>query len=260
MFCKYGSDKYYDSRGNIDYESQVYRNILQPLHVSCPVFYGLHKHEKEHATWLFLEYIDRAFRLNKTEGADPIIQAARWIARFHVATETLLSTTSNDFLRSHDADFYLGVTRRTLLLTRHFHHRFAWLSTLCEGFDRMAALLLPNKPTVIHGEYYPKNILYQDRVIRPIDWQTAAIAAGEIDLASITDNWSREIVLECEREYQRTRWPDHVREDFHQILGAARLYLQLFYLGSHHEWIKVHGNMSSRFDRAKHEGEQLGLI
>jgi thiamine kinase-like enzyme len=124
----------------------------------------------------------------------------------------------------------------------------------------MATLLVPNKRTVIHGEYYPKNILYQKGVVRPVDWQTAAIAAGEIDLASLTLNWPVETVLECEREYQRARWPKYTNEDFRQVLGAARLYLRLCFLQSHHEWRKARGDMSPHFEQLRAEGERLGLL
>jgi len=260
IFCKYGSLEYFDPRGDIYYEAIVYRNILQPLPVSSPVFYGFHAGEKESGKWLFLEYIDRAIRVSKAEGADPMIQAASWIGRFHAATEINLSHASTAFLVSCDVDHYLGLTRRVLLLTDHLHHRFAWLSRICEQFDRMATLLVPNKRTVIHGEYYPKNILYQEGVVRPVDWQTAAIAAGEIDLASLTHNWPAEIVYECEREYQRTRWPEHGNEDFRQVLGVARLYILIRHLGSHEEWKRGHRYMPWYFEKLKNEGERLGLL
>jgi hypothetical protein len=258
IFCKYGSDRFYDSRGDIYYESQVYQNVLRPLHVSSPAFYGLHYDEKGHSKWLFLEYIDQASRLSKIEGADAMIHAANWLGRFHAATEAHLPKTSKKLLLRYNEDYYLGCIRQLLLVTGQSHHRFKWLPMLCERADQMAALLRTKKPTVIHGEYYPRNILYQHGVVRPVDWQTAAIAAGEIDLASLTEGWSPEIVYDCEREYQRTRWPEHVPEDFCRILGAARLYLQFRYLGSHQEWKK--GNMPWRFERLKTEGERLGLI
>src|SRR3990172_8085767 len=130
LFCKYGSEKYHDPRGDIHYEAKVYQNILRPLHVSSPVFYGFHNDEKGGGKWLFLEHVDRAIRLSKTEGADPMIQAASWIGRFHTDTEMHISSPSKEFLLSYDVDFYLHWTRRTLLLSGHFHHRYAWLSTL----------------------------------------------------------------------------------------------------------------------------------
>ena len=259
IFCKYGSEKYIDPRGNIDYESKIYRSILQPLHVSSPVFYGMHNDVEKHETWLFLEYIDRALRLIHTE-TEPVIQAAGWIGKFHAATEAHLLKASQEFLLSYDVEYYLALTRQTLILSGQFHCRPAWLSTLCRRVNEVASLLLPEKQTVIHGEYYPKNILYQDGIVRPIDWQTAAIAAGEIDLATLTENWPPEVVLDCEREYQRTRWSEYVPENFFRILGAARLCLQFRYLGSQYEWRRVQGNMSWRLERLKDEGEKLGLI
>jgi hypothetical protein len=53
---------------------------------------------------------------------------------------------------------------------------------------------------------------------------SAAIAVGEIDLASLTDGWREEIMRKCEVEYQQARYRDGPLEDFDRTLDAARLY------------------------------------
>jgi thiamine kinase-like enzyme len=68
-------------------------------------------------------------------------------------------------------------------------------------------VLLEPPLTIIHGEYYGRNILVQDGVIYPVDWELAAMAAGEIDLASLTDQWPSSITEQCEVAYQQARWP-----------------------------------------------------
>ena len=267
LFCKYepdGENRTSPHRGDIGYESEVYRNVLLPLGLSSPGFYGLHKDEKTGAKWLFLEYLDQAARLHKfgltlSENSAAVIQAAHWIGQFHVAAGTYLQTISRTSLIVFDEEYYLGWARRTLLYAAPLLRRFGWLPSLCERYNQMAALLPAKTQTVVHGEYYPKNILLQGGVIRPVDWQSAAIAAGEIDLASLTDGWPQNIVRECELEYQRTRWPEYVPGDFHQILRLAHLYQQFLWLGHRPEWT-VGENLSWRFDRLRTEGERMGLI
>ena len=122
----------------------------------------------------------------------------------------------------------------------------------------MAALLAPS-PTIIHSEYYPMNILLQEGMIRPVDWESAAIAAGEIDLASLTENWPTNIVQECELDYQRARWPAGPPADFERTLGAAQFYLSFRWLGDRPAWTTHESNLW-RFERLRSVGERLQLI
>jgi hypothetical protein len=262
MFCKYesiGENETYPNRGDIGYESEVYRNVLLPLCVSSPDFYGLHQDKKTRGKWMILECLDQAVRVSKSGNPDAMALAARWVGHFHAAADTHLQHTSATGLIVYDEEYYLGWARRTLHFAGPLHRRFAWLSSLCERYSRMAASLPTKTQTVIHGEYYPDNILFHNGIIRPVDWQSAAIAVGEIDLAFLTDGWSRDIVQECEREYQRARWPERVPEDFRQTLGIADLYQQFLWLGSRPDWT-VDGECTWRFDRLRAIGERMGLI
>src|SRR5213076_728303 len=90
--------------------------------------------------------------------------------------------------------------------------------------------------TVIYGEYYPDNILMRDSTIYPVDWESTAIGAGEIDLASLTDGWPERLVQQCGIEYQRTRWPAGAPREFSQRLEAARTYWAFRWLASRLEW------------------------
>ena len=57
--------------------------------------------------------------------------------------------------------------------------------------DHLASL----PPTLIHGEFYPSNVLVSDaasaRPICPVDWETAGIGPGVLDIAALTaPSWS----------------------------------------------------------------------
>ncbi len=185
--------------------------------------------------------------------------AARWIGRFHGAYEERLSHVLMPFLNRYDAEYYLGWAHRTSLFAGHWHRRFPWLSTLCERFEEFVAPLLTPPPTVIHGEYYPKNVLFRGGTVYPVDWESAAVATGEIDLATLTEGWPAEIVRECELEYQRARWPEGSPADFERRLAAARLYLPFRWLGDRPDWT-THETALWRFEQLRSAGERLGLI
>ena len=99
----------------------------------------------------------------------------------------------------------------------------------------MVVLLKSAPPVLIHGEYYSSNILYRNEIVYPVDWESAAMAAGEIDLAALTERWPPEIVRQCELEYQRARWPEGSPADFERTLAVAKLYLHFRWLGDRPE-------------------------
>jgi hypothetical protein len=270
LFCKYAahhSHNAYGHRGGVAYEAAVYRHLLQPSQVSTPTFYGAYTDVSTGDTSLILEHLDNSVRLihvnsvrvSRTPEPAPMDLAARWIGQFHRVTEERLSHAPIQFLITYDAEYYLGWARRTSLFTGYWHRRFPWLRTLCERFEELVALLLRAPLVLIHGEYYPKNILFSNGIVHPVDWESAAIAAGEIDLAAVTENWPAEVARQCELEYQRVRWPEGSPADFERRLCAARLYLSFRWLGDRPNWT-THPRYLHSFAQLRCAGERLGLI
>jgi len=186
--------------------------------------------------------------------------AARWIGQFHARAEKLLSSASFPFLVSHTAGYYIEWARQTSLFASDSRKCFPWLAPLCQGFEELIPVLLTGPATVIHGEYYPENILVRGSNIYPVDWQSAAIAAGEIDLAVLTNGeWDSELVQRCEQEYQRARWPYGVPNDFKQKLALARLYWSMIFLGDAPESFTQLARRGF-IEELRSTGEQLRLI
>jgi thiamine kinase-like enzyme len=185
--------------------------------------------------------------------------AARWLGHFHAANAARLATTPIPFLNRYDAAYYRGWARRTSLFAGHLHQRFPWLAELCERSEEFVALLLAPPLTVIHGEYTPHNVLIRNGTIHPVDWESAALAAGEIDLATLTEAWPDETVQECETEYWRARWPPGAPPGAEQTLAAARLYVGFRWLGARPEWTTDERGLW-RFALLRATGERLGLI
>ena len=144
LLCKYAvgrSHNSYGHRGGVAYEAEVYRHVLQPLPVSTPTFYGLHKDAITGETWLILEYIDRGVQVrdsnNRALDRKLMYAAARGLGQFHRANESRLSPASMPFLHRHNAEYYLGWAEQTSLFAGHLHEHFPWLGTLCERFEEV---------------------------------------------------------------------------------------------------------------------------
>jgi aminoglycoside phosphotransferase (APT) family kinase protein len=104
-------------------------------------------------------------------------------------------------------------------------------------------------PVLIHGEYCQSHILFRNEVSYPADWESATSAAGEVDLASLTEGWPAEIVRQCELEYQRVRWPE----------GLLGVYLHFRWLGDHQGSAAAEYHLW-RFEELRSAGARLGVM
>jgi thiamine kinase-like enzyme len=136
---------------------------------------------------------------------------------------------------------------------------FSWLPALCQQFEDFITPVWEDRSAIAHGDYYIHNILLQDGVVYPIDWEFAGIDLPEIDLACLTDGISANTTRECERAYRQARWPGGAPDEFEQTLGAARLCLYFHNLGARPHWTsEKHGLWYSK--QLRSVGEQLGMI
>jgi thiamine kinase-like enzyme len=94
--------------------------------------------------------------------------------------------------------------------------------------------------------------------IRPVDWESAAVAAGEIDLATILHWWKPDVVATCIAAYSYARWPEGPPAGFESRLAAARIYRGLRWLGEHpHNTL---GEYRKFFHALFEDARQLELI
>ena len=100
----------------------------------------------------------------------------------------------------------------------------------------MVAPLLAAPRVLIHGEYYPHNVLIHGDAVFALDWQSAALAAGELDLAALTEHWPAEVADACAREYCDARWPAGAPASFGAVLEAARIHWLFRWLGDRPKW------------------------
>jgi aminoglycoside phosphotransferase (APT) family kinase protein len=220
-------------RGGPAYEANVYRLLLRDR--IRPAFYGLHT-SATGAMWLILEWLEDTVPMDLAEDEDAIFKSATWLGKFHAAQEIIVAAQPPPGVRVCDAGFYRGWARRTNEFAGEWHSREPWLAGVCADFDRCVGALLASPATLVHGEFYPHNILYRDGEIFTVDWESAAIGAGEIDLASLAEGWGEETEDECERRYRAARWPGGAPEAFSRTLAAAHVYTHMRWMGEHPAW------------------------
>jgi hypothetical protein len=233
LLLKHGPREARNAHGHLvgpGYEARVYETVLAPAGLAHP-FLGAVRPEGSPSLCLVLEYLDRGWwRLSRTEDPRAIVRVAAWLGTFHARTTARAGALAGG-LNRYDAEFYEGWARRSLGCLPDLADRYSWLAHVCRRFGRLGAQLAAGPLTVVHGEFYPENVLVHDDAIRPLDWEWAGLAAGEVDLAALTEGWDRGLTRASERAYTRARWPAGAPNDFAWRLDVARVYLHLRWLG-----------------------------
>jgi hypothetical protein len=240
-----------EHRGGVEYEAQVYRHVLDALGLSTPRLFATHFDDRTQRGWLLIEHIDRGLRVWHDS---QLVRAASWIGRFQRLSRVVLEGPAGAVLKRYDAAYYGHCAREFLAAAAAYGARLPWLEALCEGFERLAPALAEREQAICHGEYGPKNILVTEDRVAPVDWETAAIGLGEIDLATLTQGWSDEVTRECELVYSHARWPTGAPPHWTQSLKAARVYIGF-------RWPTWTQRKSpAQLDAIRQCGEALGLI
>jgi Phosphotransferase enzyme family len=267
LLCKYAAGQSHNAgghRGRVAYEAAVYREVLQPLQTTAPRFYGTYAERSSGEPWLLIEYAADGIRADDTPAPQAALRlAARWIGRFHAANEARLATAPFPFLSIYDPDYYRQWARRTVQFAGDWLETHRWLEPLCTRVEEFSTALAALRPTVIHGEYTPHNVLLRGEAVCPVDWESAAVAPGEIDLVSLVDRWPEEVARVCEQEYQRARWPEGPPPEFGRTLELARLYWDLRWLGDRPDWTARPRSLAKslwRFEHLHATAGRLGLI
>lgn len=261
LYCKYAKadDGHLSSghRGGVEYEALVYEKLLAPTCASVPTYFGTYRNE---STWLFLEYLEEALRISRASDGDAMQLGASWLGAFHREMERWVETIEPAFLRSHNVQYYQQWAIRTHELTVSLPKERRWIKDVCRQFCELAEDVLAMPQTIVHGEFTTQNVLVANDVIRPVDWESAAIGIGETDLAMFIDgHWPADLVLECKRAYVRSRWSDVEQDHHRRALWLAEIYVQLRWLGDRREWTEnEHSNW--RFEKLRSVADEAGLI
>jgi aminoglycoside phosphotransferase (APT) family kinase protein len=215
----------------LEYEARVYREILPRSPVPSPRYRGFYRHATEGWAVLVLEYVENSLQLSKRPESMPA--AASWLGRFHAWAER---TAPPSWLRRYDRDYYDERIRRCEELSQPWHDRHPWLATVGEHVLEHIDALLSSPDVVVHGEFYPGNVLVRLGDTLPIDWESAAVGSGEFDLAALTEAWGQPVVEGCTRAYVDARWNGMAPPGFDRVLHAARVLWYVRWLAEGRYW------------------------
>jgi Phosphotransferase enzyme family len=264
LLCKYDLAWTDEVRGVLAgprYEAEAYRLAVEPAGLPAPRSLGLRSDEHSGARWLMLELVHGDRFTKSTESgamARGIAGAAAWIGSFHRFHERRGPERSPRLVR-HDRESFAACVARAREQCEPLRSEYPWLPRLAAEYETVFCDLFGRRPTVIHGEYYPENILLRDRAILPVDWERAAISAGEVDLAALTEgDWDPGDVRLAIESYVEARWEGDPPEDFAESLGAARVYLHLLALGDRGKAFEP--GAAWRFRQLELAGAERGLL
>jgi thiamine kinase-like enzyme len=233
LFCKYsGSHTQYSygHRGGVEYETLVYKNILNKISLRSARYYGIFKKENNE-TCLVIEYLKSSKLLKDSRDPRYFGKAAAWIGNLHRMYESRLLSS----IKIYNEDYYMIWLKRVESLLEVLKERYPWLPSVCNYFKENLHFLSDSMQTFIHGEYYTKNILIQKGIVYPIDWESAAIGPGEIDLASLIEDWDENRKNIALKSYLKARWPDgnFSESEFRKRLLLVKIYFFLRWTGEY---------------------------
>jgi aminoglycoside phosphotransferase (APT) family kinase protein len=244
-------------------EPEVYRALLPQAPTGPPEFLGAVLEGDRR--WLFVEWVEgrELFQVGERELWE---EAARWLARFHVAMAPEREQLSREArLLAHDAAFY----RRWIERAREFAADAKEIEWLALRHEQVVEALLAQPRTVLHGEFYASNVLVAsdfdptrlgknpEARIAPVDWELAAVGTGLSDLAALVSGWP-----EADREAIAAAYaaesgvPAFNRRD----LDLARLQVAIQWLGwAPPEWEPPEGQRHDWLGEAVALAEELEL-
>lgn len=232
-------------------EIEVYRHLLSPRGIG-PSFRGAVSSPGLGRYWLLVDRLP-GVELWQVGDLGPWMDVARWLAAFHSTFNTsgVLAGRGVGTLIRHDESFYRSWICRAHAFTAGNgnapRQTRSLIQRMAPAYDAIISRLSSIPPTLLHGEFYPSNVLVESvggktRVF-PVDWEMAAIGPGLVDLAALvagewseSERWTIADAYRGEAEARgRVGWGSP--EDFGRLLDGCSLYVALQWLGWSPDWV-----------------------
>src|SRR5262249_45929637 len=196
--------------------------------------------------WLFLERV-RGLELRHVGAFSTWEAAARWVARFHASlSPTVIAPLlpASRLLVYDEAYYWRWLERaRQFVVSRPRARKI--VDRIAVKYESVVRRLLEMPRTLIHGEFYPCNIVVSraKRRVRvcPVDWEMAAFAPALMDLAALTTGWNPRAQSALVRAYRAATADGatastSISDSFSKDLDCCRLHLAVRMLGWSKAW------------------------
>jgi len=227
-------------------EIQAYRRILPFAPPGTATWYGAVVNPTTQRYLLFLERVD-GLELRHVGAFSIWERAARWIARFHrsFSPADLARLVEQSRVLVYDAAFYWRWLERARRFAARRPAVRRRIDRIARGYAPVVSRLARMPRTLIHGEFYPCNVLirrtgYRVRVC-PVDWEMAGLGPGLIDLACLTAGWAQRDQRTLMRAYRGAASDGATKSaaipnDFWLDFLCCRLHLAVRMLGWSDTW------------------------
>jgi hypothetical protein len=227
-------------------EIEMYRHVLSPAAFGSALCYGTLIDGVKDRYWLFLEKI-AGLELYQIGEFEAWRAAARWLAGFHGHFEGSTEKLPREIpLIHHDRGYYLTwMERACRLVARRGEATADQVEKLRRAYLDAIERLLQLPSTLVHGEFFPSNVMVQGSReamrIRVLDWETAAVGPGIIDVAAlVSGQWNGEQKTGLVEEYLSAVSPgpanQEKKEEFFRAVACGQLHLAMQWLGWSDGW------------------------
>jgi thiamine kinase-like enzyme len=242
FFCKhFRPDISFGKIVSAFHEIEVYRQVLADAPFGPPRFYGAWTDSTRGEGLLVLEYFGDSLRVSKLRHPEKSMEAAaRWIGAFHQHTTQRVSYSALAFIPTFNAEFFRARYTTMIETLGEREGASGWLPAAAVTAERAMEILSASPPAVIHAEYYPQNVLFRDGRVCPVDWETCSIGPAELDVVTLLEGWEQDVVERCTKAYCEARGLEHSISGFDNRLNAARLLVNVYWLGQGTEYTQEH--------------------
>ena len=235
LLCKYSGgveiDPLSPHRG-LAHEAAVYETVLRDAPVSLPEVWGSFRDPGTGHVALVMRFYDDGMSSAEACGDGGVTAAVRWLAALHAWAESRVDDPAWRILDRYDDAYYRRWLDRTCDVARPLEAEYPELDRVAAAYRDSIPILAEAPPTLVHGEFTTRNAFWSGGRIMPVDWETAAIGAGEIDLAVYTFDWPMDDLRELEAAYVEARWSGATPAGFAERMQAARLYVSFHWIFS----------------------------
>lgn len=227
-------------------ELAVYRDVLSGAGLGTPELVGGFASDDDDTGVIVLERVEGT---PLAEIGDFTVweAAARWLARMHAAFSGVptwfpeSTPGSRSSLVRYDRDLLAAAGRRGLARAAQQALGSAELCVALGARHEYALRALESAPiTLVHGDFYPSNIIVAGDRIAVVDWELAGTGPAVLDLAALAaGGWNSEQRHDLIRAYHEETLVQRRPETFTALarrVELASLHLALRWVGSAPDW------------------------